>query len=134
MGGFSRGRIFRAFVPREQGTELSICISFSVSQSSSEASLLVSETNYNEGLVGSGRFASVILTSLTSHRQTSMSFYCPRIRDNEGTAVERKILLSVPQTRGADTNFFSRHLKEFSLCPGRQVSLQSKSCDLQRNE
>lgn len=36
-----------------------------------------------------------------------MTFYCLLSRDNEGTAVERKILLSVPQTRGADKKFFS---------------------------
>ena len=106
MGGDSRGSIFRAFVPLAQGTELSV-ISFSVWQSSSEASLFVSETNYNKGLIGSGRFASVILPSLTSHHQTSMGFYCLPSSDNEGTGVERKILLSVPQTRGEDKKFFS---------------------------
>lgn len=106
MGGYSRGSIFRAFVPRAQGRELSD-ISFSVLQSSSEASLLVSETNYNKGLAGSGRFASVILPTLTSHHQTSMGFYCLFSRDNEGTGVEGRILLSVPQTSGEDKKFFS---------------------------
>jgi hypothetical protein len=106
VGGYSWGSIFTAFVPPAQGTELSV-ISFSVSQSSSQASLLVSETNYNKGLAGSGRFASVILPSLTSHHQTSMGFYCLLSRDNEGTGVERKILLSVAQTSGEDRKFFS---------------------------
>jgi len=106
VGGYSQGSIFRAFVPRAQGTELS-AISLSVWQSCSEASLLVSETNYDKGLAWLGRFASVILPSLTSHHQTSMGFYCLLSRDNERTGVERKILLSVPQTSGEDKKFFS---------------------------
>jgi hypothetical protein len=36
-----------------------------------------------------------------------MGFYCLLSRDNEGTGVERKILLSVPQTSGEDKKFFS---------------------------
>jgi len=58
VGGYSRGSIFRAFVPRAQAKELSV-ISFSVWQSSSQTSLLVSETNYNKGLAGPGRVGSV---------------------------------------------------------------------------
>jgi hypothetical protein len=36
-----------------------------------------------------------------------MTSYCLLSRDNEGTEVERKILLSVAQTSGEDKKFFS---------------------------
>jgi hypothetical protein len=36
-----------------------------------------------------------------------MGFYWLFSRDNEGTGVERRILLSVPQTSGEDKKFFS---------------------------